>query len=222
MLHGYMVGIVVMLIGLLFVSLVLSIYAEGVEGLLTPRGIRWICSNIVANFASVPLAQIMLGLMAVSVVRESGILGTISGHMSMKQKRALQITGIAVFILVSLFLLLLLMPDAILLSAFGTVSNSAFTKGSFGLACCMAILVGNVYGYTSGRFVTIRDHVHAHISVFYTIGGYFVLLFLSSQFICCMEFTGILPFLGDDGTMLTVLKGLLYDLPLIFYIFLSL
>lgn len=219
-LHGYFVGIVIMLIVLLFASLVLSIYVDGVEGLLTPRGIRWICSNIMTNFASVPLAHILLGLMAISVLRESGILAISSSRISMKQKRALQITFIAVLVVIALFLLLILMPDAVLLSAFGTLRNSALSKGAFGLVACLAILVGNVYGYTSGKFVSIRDYVQAHVSVFSTLGGFFVLLFLSSQFIGCIEFAGILPLLGDDGNMLAVLKGLLYDVPLILYILL--
>ena len=221
-LHGYFVGIVAMLIGLLFASLVLSIYVDGVEGLLTPRGIRWVCSNIVANFVSVPLAQILMGGMAISVLRESGIFSAFSRHVSMKQKRALQITGFAVLIVVGLFLLLVFMPDAVLLSAFGTVNNSALSKGFLGLAACLIIFVGNVYGYTSGQFVTVRDYVQAHVSIFSTFGRCFVLLFLASQFVGCLEFTRMLPLLGDDGTMLAVLKGVLYYLPLILYIFLSL
>ena len=124
-LSGYLLGIISMLICLLFASLVLSIYVDGVEGLLTPRGIRWMCSSIVSNFASLPLAQIFLGLMAISVLRESGIFSTLSGHISMKQRRALQMTGIVALLVVVLFLLLIFMPDAVLLSAFGTISHSA-------------------------------------------------------------------------------------------------
>ena len=221
-LHGYIVAIAVMLVGLLFASLVLSIYVDGVEGLLTPHGIRWMCSNIVTNFASIPLAQIVLGLMAISVLKDSGILNTMRGGLSMKQKRALQITGIAVLVIIVLFLLLLFMPDAVLLSAFGTVKNSALSKGFFGLIDCLAILVGNIYGYTSGRFVALRDHVQAHVSIFATFGSCFVLLFLASQLVGCVEFTDILPVLGDNGTMLSVLKGLLYYIPLVCYLFLSL
>ena len=220
-LHGYFIAVVAMLVCLLFASLVLSIYVDGVEGLLTPRGIRWMCINIVANFASVPLAHILLGLMSISVLRESGIFGIFAGHLSMKQKRALQITGIAMLVVVALFLLLLLMPN-VLLSAFGTFSHSALSKGAYGLLVCLAVFVGNVYGYTSGRFVALRDHVQAHVSIFSTLGGYFVLLFLASQLVCCVEFTGILPLLGDDGPMLALLKGVLYYVPLIFYIFLLL
>lgn len=220
-LHGYFIAISAMLVCLLFASLVLSIYVDGVEGLLTPRGIRWMCSNIVANFTSVPLAHILLGLMAISVLRESSIFSTFGGHLTMKQKRALQITGIALLVVVLLFLLLFLMPN-VLLSAFGTFSNSALSRGTYGLLACLAIFVGNVYGYTSGRFIVIRDYVQAHVSILSASGGCFVLLFIASQFVCCVDFTGILPLLGDDGMALVLLRWLLYYVPLLLYVFLSL
>ncbi|MCH5174371.1 MAG: AbgT family transporter [Prevotellaceae bacterium] len=220
-LHGYFIAVVAILVCLLFASLVLSIYVDGVEGLLTPRGIRWMCINIVANFASVPLAQILLGFMAISILRESGIFGAFGGHLTMKQKRALQITGIALLVVVVLFLLLLFMPN-VLLSAFGTFSHSALSKGAYGLLACLAALVGNVYGYMSGRFVALRDYVQAHVAIFSTLGGCFVLLFLASQLVCCVEFTGILPLVGDDGMVLAILKGVLYYVPLMLYVFLLL
>lgn len=220
-LQGYFWFIVSMLVVLLFASWVLSIYVDGVQGLLTARGIRWMCSNIIPNFASVHLAKILLGLMAISVLRESGIFRTAHGHISLKQKRALQITGIAVLVIIGLFSLLLFLPNAVLLSAFGTMNNSALSKGFDGLFMCLAIFVGNVYGYTSGRFVTIRDFVEAHVAIFPTLANYFVILFLASQLVCCMEFTGILPLLGGDDTWLFLLKGLLYNVPLLLYILLA-
>ena len=66
-------GILIALVLLLFISWVLSIYVDGVQGLLTTRGIRWMCVNIVPNFSSVHIANLLLGLMAISVIRASGI-----------------------------------------------------------------------------------------------------------------------------------------------------
>lgn len=86
-------GILIALILLLFISWVLSIYVDGVQGLLTTRGIRWMCANIIPNFSTVHIAKILLGLMAMSVLRASGILKACRSHISLKQRRALQITG---------------------------------------------------------------------------------------------------------------------------------
>ena len=121
-----------------------------------------------------------------------------------------------------MFSLLLLLPDPVLLSAFGTFQNSAFSKGLVGLLACLAIFIGNVYGYTSGRFTTMRDFMQAHASIFGTISNYFVMLFLSSQFVNCLEYTGILPLLGDNGTIFYLLKGFLYNGTLLLYILLAL
>ena len=213
-------GILIALILLLFISWVLSIYVDGVQGLLTARGMRWMCANIIPNFSTVHIAKILLGLMAMSVLRASGILKACRSHISLKQRRALQITGVSVVVILCLFSLLLLLPDAVLLSAFGTIHNSAFSKGFFGLLACLAIFVGNVYGYTSGRFTTMRDFIQAHASIFASVANYFVMLFLASQLVNSLDYTGILPLLGDDGTVLYLLKGFLYNGSLLLYILL--
>lgn len=221
-LWGYFWFIIIALVLVLLVSWVVSIYVDGVEGLLTARGIRWMCSNIVPNFAAVHLAEMLLGLMSISVLRESGIMHTMKGRISLKQKRALQITGLAVLLVSGVFSLLLILPDAVLLSAFGTFHHSALSKGFYGLSMCLLIFVGCVYGYTSGRFLAMRDLVHAHVSIFSTVANYFVILFFASQLVGCIEFTGILPLLGDDGTILYLLRGFLYNVPLLLYILLAL
>lgn len=215
-------GILVALVLLLFISWVLSVYVDGVQGLLTTRGIRWMCVNIVPNFSSVHIAKLLLGLMALSVLRASGILRAFHSHISLKQRRALQITGVSVVVVLILFSLLLLLPDPVLLSAFGTLHNSAFSKGFFGLLACLAIFVGNVYGYTSGRFTTMRDFMQAHASLFAAIPNYFVMLFMASQLVNFLDYTGILPLLGDNGTVLYILKGLLYNGTLLLYVLLAL
>ena len=139
-LRYYYWGVVILLLLLLLSSWLLGIYLDGVQGLLTPRGIRWMCSNIVPNFASVHWAKILLGVMAVGVLNESGIFRTLRGHISLKQQRALLITGGVVVFVLSLFSLLLFLPNAVLFSAFGTFSHSAFSKGFYGLVMGLAIL----------------------------------------------------------------------------------
>lgn len=220
-LQGYFVGVVVLLVVLLLVSWLLSIYVDGVEGLLTARGIRWLCSSIVENFASVPLAEILLGMMTVSVLKESGVGLVLKGHTSLKQRRALQVTGVALLVVLCIFSLLLFLPQAVLLSAFGTVSHSAFSKGFFGLLTCVLIFLGNVYGYTSGRFTSLHDFFHAHVSLFASMAGYFVILFFASQLVGCLHYTGILSFLGDNDTLSTLLADVLYAFPLLLYLALA-
>lgn len=218
LLRGCFWCITMLLVLLFVVSWVLSVYVDGVEGLLTPRGIRWMCSHLLANFATLPLASILMGLMALSVLRESGLSQVFRRHLSLKQRRALQITGLTLLVVLGLFSLLLLLPRAILLSAFGTLAHSAFSTGSFGLLFCLLMLMGNVYGYTSGRFVTLQDFLHAHVALLAAVAPSFVFLFLGSQLVECLQFTGLLPLLGDEGLQLFVLKALFCYVPLLLYV----
>lgn len=221
-LQCYFVGIVACLMLLCFVSWVLGIYIEGVESPFTSNGLRWIVGNMMTNFDSVPLAEIIFGLFGLSVIRESGIVKIFEGHVSLKQKRALQITIISMVVFALLFSLMLFLPNAILLSAFGDLNNSPLMKGLFGIIIIFLLLVGNVYGYTSGRFTNLNDFVSAHLYIFNTISPYFLILFFSSQFICCLEFTNILSFFGDEQAIISAMRLLMYYAPLATYVLLLL
>lgn len=220
-LQYYLLGIAIAFVFLLLTSWLASIYVNEITGILTPRGIRWMCSNIVANFSSVPLAKILLGLMSISVLRESGIFKVFRGHLSLKQMRALQITVLSAVIILLLFSMLLFLPNPLLLSAFGTIENSAFAKGLYGLAACYIIIVGNVYGYTSGRFIRTSDFIHAHTKIFFVVANYFVILFIASQFVCCLEFTEIFSLFSSGDVWLSAFRYFLYYFPLVLYIALA-
>ena len=66
----------------------------------------------------------------------------------------------------------------------------------------------------------MRDFIQAHASIFASVANYFVMLFLASQLVNSLDYTGILPLLGDDGTVLYLLKGFLYNGSLLLYILL--
>lgn len=146
------------------------------------------------------------------------------GRISLKQKRALQITSITLAVHVSLFVLLLLLPNASLLSAFGEFSHSPLQKGWFGLMMMIVILIGNVYGYTSGAFVNLHDFIKAHVLIFKTVAPYFIILFVASQFVCCLDFSNMLSCFGNEANeavALDVVRGIVYYVPLVFYIALA-
>ena len=216
-LQNYLFGIAIAFVLLAIASWLASIYIDGIEGLLTPKGMRWICSSLVANFSTVPLAHLLLGFMSISVLRESGLFKIFHGHLSLKQTRALQITSISAAIILVAFSLLLFLPNALLLSAFGTIAGSSFTRGLYGIAACFAIAIGNIYGYTSGKFIGMQDFIRAHISIFPHVASYFVILFLASQFVCGLEFTEIFSLFDRGGTCLAAIRCLLYYSPLVLY-----
>lgn len=210
--------VVALLVLLVIVSWILCIYSDSINGLLTPHGMRWLTSHCVSNYCSVPLGEILLGLIGFGSLAESDILKLFNGHISLKQKRALQTTLIIVAIVLGIFSTFLFLPNAVLLSAFGTISNSPFSKGLYGLVVCLSILIANVYGYTSGKFVTLEDFINAHSSFIKKAGFYFIFVFFSSQFVQCLDYTNILLLFGDDGMILEIIRCIMYYMPLILVI----
>lgn len=213
-LHAYALTMLTAYALLLLSSWVVSIYVEDVNALLSPRGIRWMCSSVVSNFASAPLAVSLMAMMAVGVARKSGIGSISPKRMTLKKKAALRITSVVALVIMALFSLLLFSPHAVLLSAFGTISNSSFSHGCLGLLVLYVIVVCSVYGYTSGHFSSIDDIIDAHASLLSSAGSLFVCLFLASQFVGAIGYTAVMEVMGDDGAWLSALSALVYYLPL--------
>ncbi len=195
-----------------------SVYGMGMENLLCADGIRWAVVNVVPNFVSVPTAEVLLLMMGLSVIIESGLPTACFFVSSLKQKRALLFTLTLLFVFCLLVLALVAWPGAVLLNAFGTLHNSPFSKSVPGLLFVLALIAGNGYGYTSGRFVTMRDIVAAHTRLISLSSGYFVMLFVASQFIACARYTHVFAAWGDETCVLDVLSWILYYGMLVPYI----
>lgn len=214
-LHAYALAIFFAYAVLLLSSWVASIYVDSINALLSPRGIRWMCSSVMDNFSNAPLAVSLMALMAFSVMRKSGICDMSQEHMTMKKKNALRITLAVALVILVLFSLLLFMPNAILLSAFGTISHSAFSHGWPGLLALFVVVVSSVYGYVSGNFSSVGDIIEAHVDLLASSGSVFVCMFLASQFVGAIGYTSVMSSLGDNGSIWTSgLSVVLYYLPL--------
>lgn len=213
------VSIALLLTALFILSWLVSIYVDGVNGLLTVRGIRWYVGNGWLNFKSAPVVEIASALSAFSVLRESRIHQAFSAQRTIKQSYALRVTLIAAVLILALIGLLLFLPKALLLSSFGTIENSPFSHGAFGLLILFFIAIGSLYGFISGRFLRLHDFIHSLTSIFRTASSYFLLLFLSSQFITCLDYTDlILLFTQREHLVLTILTIALYYLPLLAFL----
>lgn len=158
------------------VSWIFSIYFDmDVKSLLNSDGIRWAVSNGVNNLGDAPIVGVMLTMVCLGVLWESGLVGTAStvvremkwseSGVSLKQRRALMLS-IGVFeLIIVVFLIMFLMPGALLLSAFGTFEASALSDGWVGLVALLIIIVSNVFGYSSGKLVKLSDFINAHTCV---------------------------------------------------------
>ena len=157
------------LLGLILLHAIISwignIYGWGLNNLFSQAGIRWTVANFIPNISQAPFAEIMLGLVAIGVATESGIFSAFGKNASLKQQRALSLAMLVLVLLVIIQASMVLIPNAILLSPFGTITDSPFSQGLYGIVCVIAIIVSNVYGLSSGRFFSLNDTIKAHVSL---------------------------------------------------------
>lgn len=204
-------------------SWVSSLYIdESVRSLLNSDGIRWSVSNILKNLECIPLATICSLLMCAGVLCESGLLRTVAtmiiernwqeGSVSLKQKRALMLTLGFVEFVAAIFILQYMFRGSLLLSAFGTYEESALSRGWLGMLVIFIISVSNMFGYASGKFVSVIDFINAHTYFIRKCSGYFIVVFIAAELIACIKYTGLL-----DDDAVTVLSYILFYVPLLSY-----
>ena len=190
-----------------------NVYEWGVNNLLCADGIRWAVANIIYNFTDSPIGEIILLLLGLSVLTESGFLTFWKSAKSIKQKRAMQITIVAIVVYCLTIFCLLFTSHAVLLSAFGTLRESAFQQGAYGLLLLGIIIAGNLYGYFSGTFSSVKDSVLAHTSLILRISPYFVTAFVASEFVGSMYYV----FEIGDG-MSNFIDFIVFYVPLFLYL----
>lgn len=190
-----------------------SLYNPQVCSLLSDDGIRWTVSHPIANFSTVPLGSILVLMMTISVLIESGLFELVRGRTSLKQRRAIIITSCVMVFVAVIIGMMLFLADAVIVSPLGTFADSALARGGIGVLMVFFIILGNVYGFASGRFVTTRDFIYAHRKLLTECASYFIALFLSAQLVCSLEYSN-LPFFSSSPFLL-VLKLLLYYVPLV-------
>ena len=189
-----------------------NVYEWGVNNLLCADGIRWAVANIIYNFTDSPIGEIILLLLGLSVLTESGFLTFWKSAKSIKQKRAMQITIVAIVVYCLTIFCLLFTSHAVLLSAFGTLRESAFQQGAYGLLLLGIIIAGNLYGYFSGTFSSVKDSISAHTSLIFRISPYFVTAFVASEFVGSMNYV----FEIGDG-MSNFIDFIVFYVPLFLY-----
>lgn len=216
-----------------------SVYDWGLHSLLDAEGLRWMLTHVIDNVRQSPWVEIVMGLCALSVLAESGLPQVFTPHFwrrsqrSLKKMRALQVTTVCFAFLVLGVLYFALMPSSPLLSAFGRFSQSPLYDGIYPLSLIVMTLLSVIYGYTSGRFLSLVDVVQAMVYMPVSIAEYFITLFFAAQFVACLHYAfGLpLPTLGQlltdgvsDSSLLTTSVDLLiffivYFIPLITSIF---
>lgn len=185
----------------MLMSWVVGAYHSDVNNLLEYAGIRWGITHIISNFSALPLATILLLMVTVSVVKESGWLSWLypKNHpLMLKQLRAYTYTNLLLVVIVLVFLFLLFIPDSPLINSFGGLSHSPLSKGWLALLSLLVIFISNVYGYLSGRLVTSADFAFAHTRVLRKFSPAFISLFFLAQIFGCLDYSQLITFSSPE------------------------
>lgn len=192
-----------------------SIYGLEVVNLLSADGIRWMFSNVTENIMRSPLPILLLTLMALSALDGSGMLYALRGRPNAKQKNALFISLLILLLSAGVIACMTLLPGTILLNPLGTLSHSPFSRGLPSVALIIIIITADIYGYTSGRLLTVADVVKADTQLIADIAGYFLSFIIIAQMVACFEFSGVFNLIPQGNTWFMVFKYAVYLIPLL-------
>lgn len=186
---------------LFFASWAGSAYNNEIHNLLDADGIRWVITHILSCYSKLPLAFIILLLVTLSIMFESGWVGWIfpKNHpLMLKQLRAHTYTNLLALFLFAIFIFVMLIPGSPLLNVFGGFEHSPLSKGWGVLLLLFFILLSNVYGFISGQLTTLNDFAKAHTLLLRKYAYAFLTLFSVSQICGCLDYSNLLTFVSDS------------------------
>ncbi len=196
---------------LAFFSWIGSIYGLDVQNLLSAEGVRWGVSHLTANFKQVPFADLLLMLLTISMLVESGLFIVFRKRTSLKQRRALQLSTLLLAMGVLLLLLAAFVPHSILLSCWGTYQGSAIQQGLYPLLMLLVMLVAAFYGYLSGTFSSLTDVLRGATRLPALMAPSLPVLFVSSQLMGSINY--VFADLADHSVTQCILYFIFFWLP---------
>ena len=176
-------------------SWIFSLYTPMIRSLLHPNGIRWIATHIIRNFTSLPIGEIILCLIALSLLSALNPRTLFDRKATQKEKRAHLFAFLMLLMNILVVVFFTFFPPYVLLNFLGTLSDSPFIDGipafifiAIETTCC-------TYAYTSGKMTTIQDFAQVHSSMLIKFSPFFIHLFLIAQIIGWVKFSNIMVYL---------------------------
>lgn len=157
------------------------------RSLLSSEGIRWLFGSFAQNLLTPLLAWLVLGSVAYGTVVSSG-LAELRRPITFRQRSALQFVAIEALIFLAVLLLLTLIPQAPLLSATGQLFPSALSDGLVPFVCFSVTVMALTFGFTTGRFTTLRDMVRSLTVGFEKWSSLFLLYILGMELYASINF----------------------------------
>ena len=171
---------------LVFTSWLLSaMMVDGVRSLLSSEGLRWFFGSFATMLASPSLVYLLLLSVAYGALRRSRLLRKPETY---RDRTALRVVLIVFIVYVGVVMLLTAVPHAILLSATGRLLHSPFSRAFIPLVAFGLLLLSCVYGWLSGRFLSIADIAEALCEGIARCAPLFLLYIFAVEFIQSLRF----------------------------------
>jgi len=141
---------------LFFLSWLLSAtLTDSVHPLLSSEGIRWFLGQFCVLLLRPQLIWLILLSMAGGCVRCSGIFRP--SQLSFRRQSALRVSFVVLVMLIMIVALLVMMPQAVLLSSTGRLWPSPFSRALVPILSALAIITSMCYGLLSRTFTSLFD-----------------------------------------------------------------
>ena len=212
-------AMVVVYLALLLLVALLSwvgdVYGWGVGNLLSREGLCRGCSHLTANVSAAPIGTLLLLIICLSTLLESGLFALRGkGRRSLRERKALQAVAVTGLIILAVLAVMLLSASPLLLSPLGTFSGSPFHHSALPLIALLLTLLALVYGISSGRFLSLGDVLSACVLLLSRYPVYLLSIFCGAQLLAALRYA--LPTLPTP--LFTAAGAVVYGLPLLLYL----
>lgn len=128
--------------------------------------------------------------------------------LSRKERRAFNLSIIVGLVYASVILLATFLPFGILRGVDGGLLYSPFMMGILFILSLGAVLMGIVYGFSSGRYRNDQDVIDGLVYPINLLGVYFVIAFFASQLYACFSYSHLDKYLAvSSASLLTSMSA---------------
>ena len=128
---------------------------DGVHTLLSSEGIRWFMGQFTVMLLKPQLIWLLLLSMAGGCVWKSCIFRP--SQLSFRRQFALRVSLVVSIIMIIVVALLVMMPQAVLLSSTGLLWPSPFSRALVPIISALAVATSMTYGLLSRTFQSLND-----------------------------------------------------------------
>lgn len=158
-----------------------------VRSLLGSEGIRWLFASFTQNLQTPILIWLLMGSIAYGAVMRSGI-ASVRSPLTYRQRYALRLVLMELFVALCVMLLLTAVPHAVLLSATGQLFPSSFSDSIVIVLCVITMVMAVTYGLSTGVLNGLTSVVDALVYGIGRTGAFWLIYVLGVELFASIRF----------------------------------